>query len=158
MAAANSHAYYGRLRTADTSGQRMMLGISTMSVLIDVSWGELLDKISILEIKSERITDADALANVRHELALLTSARDQSMPSDVDISAEFSELREINKELWDIEDDIRDCERRSDFGSRFVELARAVYGTNDKRSAIKRRLNESLGSTLIEEKSYTTYS
>ena len=129
-----------------------------MSVLIEVSWSELLDKNSILEIKSERISNTDALANVRHELALLTSARDQSIPPDVDVSAEFSELMEINKELWHIEDDIRDCERRGDFGSRFVELARAVYGTNDKRSAVKRRLNESLGSALIEEKSYTTYS
>ncbi len=118
----------------------------------------MLDKISILEIKSERITDTDALANVRHELALLTSARDQSIPSDVDISAEFSELTEINKALWDIEDDIRDCERRGDFGSYFMELARAVYGTNDKRSAVKRLINKSLGSALIEEKSYTTYS
>jgi hypothetical protein len=129
-----------------------------MSVQIEVSWGELLDKISILEIKSERITDTDALANVRHELALLTSARDQSIPPDVDISAAFSELTEINKALWDIEDDIRDCERRGDFGSHFVELARAVYGTNDKRSAVKRLINKSLGSALIEEKSYTTYS
>ena len=129
-----------------------------MSVLIEVSWGELLDKISILEIKLGRIIDTDALANVRHERALLTSARDQSISPDVDFSADFNELTEINKELWDIEDDIRDCERRGDFGSRFVELARAVYGTNDKRSAVKRRLNESLGSALIEEKSYTTYS
>jgi hypothetical protein len=129
-----------------------------MSVQIEVSWGELLDKISILEIKSERITDADALANVRHELALLIHVRDQSIPTDVDISAEFNKLTEINKALWDIEDDIRDCERHGIFGSRFVELARAVYGTNDKRSAVKRVINKSLDSALIEEKSYTPYS
>ena len=129
-----------------------------MSVQIEVSWGELLDKISILEIKSERITDADALANVRYELALLIHVRDQSIPSDVDISAEFNKLTEINKALWNIEDDIRDCERHGNFGSRFVELARAVYGTNDKRSAVKRVINKSLDSALIEEKSYTTYS
>jgi hypothetical protein len=80
------------------------------------------------------------------------------MLADVDISAEFSELREISKRLWDIEDEIRDCERRGDIGSRFVDLARDVYGTNDKQSAVNRQINEPLGSALIEEKLYTTYS
>ena len=129
-----------------------------MSVVIEVSWGELIDKISILEIKAERLSDAEALANVGRELTLLTAARDRTMASDVDISAEFSELKTINERLWDIEDEIRDCERRGDFGSQFVELARNVYRTNDQRSAVKQKINKILGSMLIEEKSYTTYS
>ena len=129
-----------------------------MSVVIEVSWGELVDKISILEIKGERLSEAEALANVRHELTLLTAARDGAMAGNVDISAEFSELKAINEKLWDIEDEIRDCERRGDFGSRFVELARKVYRTNDQRSAVKHKINKALGSAVIEEKSYTTYS
>ena len=128
-----------------------------MSVVIDVSWGELIDKISILEIKAERLRDSEALANVERELALLTEARDRALASDVDIGAEYSELKTINESLWDIEDEIRDCERRGDFGSRFIELARNVYRTNDRRSAVKQNINRALGSALIEEKAYTTY-
>ena len=104
-----------------------------MSVIVAVSWGELLDKISILEIKRDRLTDPAQLANVEHEHATLCAARDKAMPEGADVSDSFAGLRIVNETLWDIEDDIRDCERDKDFGPRFVELARAVYINNDQR-------------------------
>ena len=128
-----------------------------MSVIVAVSWGELLDKISILEIKRARLTDPAQLANVEHEHATLCAARDGAMPEGIDISDNFAALRAVNETLWQIEDDIRDCERLKDFGPRFVELARAVYTNNDERAAIKRRINEALGSEIVEEKSYADY-
>ncbi len=128
-----------------------------MSVIVAVSWGELLDKISILEIKRDRLTDPAQLANVEHEHATLCAARDKAMPEGADVSDSFAGLRIVNETLWDIEDDIRDCERDKDFGPRFVELARAVYINNDQRAAIKRRINDALGSDIVEEKSYTEY-
>jgi len=88
---------------------------------------------------------------------MLRQARDAALPPGVEIAADVQALLEVNKALWDIEDDIRICERAQDFGTGFIELARAVYTTNDRRAAIKRRLNEALGSGLIEEKSYTDY-
>lgn len=123
---------------------------------VPVSWGELIDKITILEIKSERIEDAAKRANVDRELSLLRDRLAVAPPSE-DVRRLTGELKAVNLELWVIEDDIRDCERATDFGDRFVALARAVYHTNDKRAALKRALNEALGSAIVEEKSYRPY-
>lgn len=123
---------------------------------VPVSWGELIDKITILEIKSERIADPAKLGNIRRELDLLTSklgAR-ASQPEAVRIKAA---LKGVNGSLWDVEDEIRAHENAGDFGSRFVELARSVYITNDRRAELKRELNTVLGSDLVEEKSYQAY-
>ncbi len=128
-----------------------------MSLLIPVSWGELLDKITILQIKSERMTDAAKLANVRSELKLLEEVRDR-LGGDPDGLAELvADLREVNGRLWEIEDAIRDCEREQVFEERFIELARSVYFTNDRRVDLKYRINSLMGSQVVEEKSYTAY-
>jgi Family of unknown function (DUF6165) len=125
---------------------------------VPVSIGEVVDKITILEIKSERLFDPERLSNVREELSQLSAAFEAQFP---DRSPELDELvaalKTVNSALWEIEDDIRDSERQRSFDDRFVELARAVYRTNDKRAAIKREINVLLGSQLIEEKSYTSY-
>ena len=126
-------------------------------LLVPISPGELIDKITILEIKSARMTDAGKLHNVRTELAMLNETWRASAFSQVDILAEWTGLRDVNAQLWDIEDDIRDKERDGEFDQRFIELARAVYVTNDERAAIKRRINTRLGSALVEEKSYKEY-
>jgi hypothetical protein len=126
-------------------------------LLVPISPGELIDKITILEIKSQRITDAANLANVRTELAMLTETWSASAWSAIDIGAEWTGLRDVNAQLWDIEDRIRDKERDSQFDAVFIELARAVYVTNDERAALKRRINTRLGSVLVEEKSYADY-
>ena len=116
---------------------------------VPVSVGEVLDKISILQIKSERITDGRKLANVRHELQHLTAAaRDHRHP------ALEAELKAVNEALWDIEDRIRVKEKLGEFDDAFIQLARAVYQTNDERARIKREINEALNSGLVEEKSY----
>jgi len=130
-----------------------------MSVIsAPVSYGELIDKITILEIKSERMTDAAKLANVRDELQLLNRLWGTDVHSRTNISAERAELKRINEALWEIEDEIRVKERDNAFDERFIELARAVYHTNDKRAAVKRAINLKLGSRLVEEKSYQDYS
>ena len=126
-------------------------------LMVPISPGELIDKITILEIKSQRMTDAAKLHNVRTELALLTDTWRASPFSATDIRAEWDGLREVNGKLWDIEDRIRDRERDGDFGAEFIELARAVYVTNDERAAIKKKINTKLGSALVEEKSYAAY-
>jgi hypothetical protein len=126
-------------------------------LLVPISPGELIDKITILEIKSARMTDAAKLHNVRTELTALTETWRASAYSAVDISAEWAGLRDVNSQLWDIEDHIRDKERDGSFDAGFIELARAVYVTNDERAAIKRRINTRLGSALVEEKSYKQY-
>jgi hypothetical protein len=126
-------------------------------LLVPISPGELIDKVTILEIKSERMSDAAKLLNVRTELALLKQTWETSAYSAVDIRQEWDGLREVNAQLWDIEDRIRDKERESAFDQGFIELARAVYVTNDERAAIKRRINVKLGSSLVEEKSYKEY-
>ena len=128
-----------------------------MSVKIDISPGELIDKITILEIKSERMDDAEKLKNVRFELDVLTTCMQEQIADVARISALHADLKTINEALWDIEDDIRDCERQQDFGAEFVRLARAVYVTNDKRAAVKKQINVALGSDLVEEKSYVAY-
>ncbi|WIG55600.1 MAG: hypothetical protein OJF61_001387 [Rhodanobacteraceae bacterium] len=122
-----------------------------------VSYGELIDKITILEIKSERMSDAAKLANVRDELQLLNALWTGDAASRTDIAAERAELKRINEALWEIEDEIRVKEREQAFDARFIELARAVYHTNDKRAAVKRAINLKLGSRLVEEKSYQDY-
>jgi len=126
-------------------------------VEVPVSAGELVDKITILEIKAERITDAAKNANVRRELAALGPVLAPLMRGQPALAELKTTLREINEALWRIEEDIRDCERRKEFGARFIELARAVYRTNDRRAAAKREIDTLLGSELVEEKSYTTY-
>ena len=126
-------------------------------LLVPISPGELIDKITILEIKSARMTDAGKLHNVRTELRLLTETWKASGYAATDISAEWAGLRGVNEKLWDIEDRIRDKERAGEFDARFVELARAVYVTNDERAAIKKQINAKLGSALVEEKSYAEY-
>lgn len=126
-------------------------------LLVPVSPGELIDKITILEIKSQRMTDPVKLANVRTELALLMETWQSSPWSAADIGAEWAGLRGVNEKLWVIEDQIRDKERDARFDQEFIELARAVYVNNDERAAIKKRINTLLGSTLVEEKSYADY-
>lgn len=128
-----------------------------MTISVSVSWGELIDKITILEIKRENMTDPDQLANVEKEYELLIATRDAALPDDADMENDTKALKLINETLWQIEDDIRDCERAQDFGETFIDLARSVYRINDRRAGIKRRINETLGSELVEEKSYRSY-
>ncbi len=128
-----------------------------MSVLVPVSWGEIIDKITILEIKAERLTDAAKLANVNKELGELVAVREREFPAHAGLAVLSAELKAINEALWVIEDDIRDCERAKDFSQKFIDLARAVYVTNDQRAASKRKVNDLLGSALVEEKSYAPY-
>ncbi len=126
-------------------------------VQVEVSPGELIDKITILEIKAERIADPDKLANVQRELRSLTAAREDALAASTELDELTTELRRINERLWEIEDAIRNCERNGDFGERFIQLARAVYRTNDGRAAAKRSINELMGSELVEEKDYVDY-
>lgn len=126
-------------------------------VSVEISPGELIDKITILEIKLDRIDDAEKLVNVKHELEALAAARDGAIEPTPELERLSTELKQANARLWEIEDDIRECERGKDFGAAFVALARAVYVNNDKRSRLKRRINALLGSSLIEEKSYAAY-
>lgn len=128
-----------------------------LTVSVEVSPGELIDKITILEIKSERIADPDKLANVRHELELLRGIRAAQLSEDAELARLAGELKQVNETLWQIEDDIRDCERAKDFGPRFVELARSVYRANDRRAALKREVGELFGGAIVEEKSYSEY-
>ncbi len=129
-----------------------------MLLHVPLSVGEVLDKISILEIKSERISDKAKLVNIHTELeALRPLVAGEPFTSD-DITALFAELKAINESLWVIEDDIREQEGKGDFGPRFIELARAVYVTNDQRADVKKRINLATGSDLVEEKSYEDYS
>lgn len=126
-------------------------------ILAPVSPGELIDKLTILQIKSRRITDATKLANVRRELDVLTQCWQRSPWGAADIRADEAALLAVNERLWDIEDRIRDKERAKAFDAGFIELARAVYIENDDRAAIKKRINTALGSTIVEEKSYAAY-
>ncbi|WP_148861663.1 DUF6165 family protein [Marinobacter fonticola] len=126
-------------------------------IKVPVSFGEVLDKITILEIKSERIKDEEKVRNVRLELDELSETWNQAVQDQAAISELRQQLKTVNEQLWVIEDDIRDQEAAQDFGSRFIELARAVYVTNDKRAAIKKEVNLALGSRFVEEKSYQDY-
>ena len=122
-----------------------------------VSHGELIDKITILEIKSRRIHDDAKLANVRNELDLLNAIWANDAASHTDIADERARLLAVNELLWDIEDNIRLKERAQAFDAEFIELARSVYFRNDERAAFKREINLKLGSKLVEEKSYQDY-
>jgi len=128
------------------------------NIHVPVSPGEVLDKITILEIKSERMTDPEKVATVRVELALLQETWASAVSRDQVIDELHDQLKKINETLWEIEDDIRDKERVKEFDERFIELARQVYFTNDRRSQVKKELNLHLGSLIIEEKSYQDYS
>lgn len=130
-----------------------------MLIQAPISLGELIDKITILEIKSVHIGDASKLKNVTHELNILNEKVDSLL--DASGKAKLAPLKDalkaINQELWVIEDDIRDCEYVKDFSDKFIQLARAVYVTNDKRAKVKKDINLAFGSELIEEKSYKDY-
>jgi len=127
-------------------------------IAVPISPGELLDKITILRIKSARMQDAAKLANVRHELQLLEQTWRAVLPAGIDLRSEEQALEAVNAKLWDVEDLLRDQEAEKRFDAQFIELARAVYFTNDERAAIKKRINVKLGSALVEEKSYRPYS
>ena len=126
-------------------------------IMVEIAPGELLDKISILEIKRERIKDPAKLANVAAELALLARVQSANIAASSTLDALCARLKKVNEILWETEDDIREEEREQRFGARFIALARMVYHTNDERAAIKREINVLLGSAIIEEKSYTNY-
>ena len=127
-------------------------------IQVPVSPGEVLDKITILEIKSERISDAGKVANVKRELELLSASWLEAVDVDDTVNRIHAELKTINEALWEIEDDIRDKERAREFDQVFIDLARSVYVTNDQRANAKKELNIYLGSEIVEEKSYQDYS
>jgi len=126
-------------------------------IQVPISPGELLDKITILRIKAARMSDPAKVANVRHELSLLEKTWKESGAAAVNLGTAEAELTTVNEKLWVIEDEIRDEERDKRFTEKFIELARAVYFTNDERAAIKKRVNTLLGSSIVEEKSYKQY-
>ena len=131
--------------------------MDNQTVLAPVSLGELLDKIVILEIKKERISDEVKLSNIRTELKALRDIRPPSLLDNAEIQVWEMALRSTNEELWDLEDRIRDKERVADFGPEFTEIARLIYRTNDKRAHAKKMINTICGSTIVEEKSYQPY-
>ena len=126
-------------------------------IKVPISPGELLDKITILRIKSQRMSDPVKVANVSLELRALEATWSNSAYARIDIESEVTALLKVNERLWVIEDDIRDKERAQAFDAEFIRLARAVYFENDERAAIKRRINTTLGSSIVEEKSYRDY-
>lgn len=126
-------------------------------IKVPISPGELLDKITILRIKSQRMTDPQKVRNVRAELDALQETWSSSAYARIDIAADIEALQTVNERLWVIEDDIRDKERAQAFDAEFIRLARAVYVENDERAAIKKRINVTLGSSIVEEKSYRAY-
>jgi len=126
-------------------------------ITTEISPGELFDKITILELKNERITDPAKLANVRLMLEDLERTRDANLPASAELADLVAELYLVNGRIWDAEDALRQAERRKDFGAEFIEMARSVYRENDRRAALKRQIDERLGSRLVEEKSYTAY-
>jgi hypothetical protein len=128
-----------------------------VDILAPISVGELIDKITILRIKRERIRAAPARANIDRELDRLREIRAGSSLDLADLAALEEELFRVNGRLWDVEDEVRSLEQSGDFGERFIELARSVYRLNDQRSMLKRRINEVTGSAIVEEKSYPAY-
>jgi len=128
-----------------------------LTLLIPISLGELFDKITILQIKLENLQDKNALKNVKIEYDQLCIIYDKIFLEDANAKNLMTDLKQINQKLWNIEDEIRDKERNKIFDLKFIELARSVYITNDERSRIKRNINETFGSELIEEKSYADY-
>lgn len=128
-----------------------------MTIQATISYGEFLDKLTILEIKNERITDKTKLKNIQNELKLVQQLWQDCAASKIDIHSELTALKTVNEKLWTIEDDIRDKERQQCFDQGFIDLARSVYFENDDRANIKREINLKLGSDLVEEKSYADY-
>jgi hypothetical protein len=128
-----------------------------MNILVEISPAELIDKLTILEIKLELIEDESKRANVKREYSLLISAYQATIVETEPLRELTSMLKRINRELWDIEDNIRAEERAKSFGARFIELARSVYRTNDRRASVKRQINAMLNSPIPEEKSYADY-
>jgi hypothetical protein len=126
-------------------------------IYVPIGLGELIDKITILEIKAERVGDENKLGNINRELVLLRRTRQETTLSDTTLDCLTAELRSTNERLWNLEDTIRNCERTKDFGELFVATARQIYRTNDQRAALKRQINLHLGSTIVEEKSYAEY-
>ena len=131
--------------------------MSMGSVRVDIAPGDLIDKITILVIKSERMNDSAKLKNVCMELDILSATRDEAIRPSTVLDELTNKLKAVNERLWIIEDDIRDCEAAKNFGSNFIKLARAVYQYNDERARLKREINHLLGSQIIEEKSYRPY-
>ena len=129
-----------------------------MSIKIQISPGELIDKFTILDIKLNRIKEKEKTQNIRKEHKILKRQIEKNLSKSKRLSALISKLKTINKTLWDIEDQIRVCERKQDFEKKFIKLARSVYQKNDLRSSYKREINKLLGSEIIEEKSYESYS
>ncbi len=139
------------------SPPRKTENISTPAVPVEIAAGELIDKLTILEIKTEHIADEEKLAHVRLELEILNRSRKEHLAESCELEALTQSLKEINQQIWTIEDEIRDCERSQNFGEKFIALARAVYQTNDRRAQLKREINMLLGSRIVEEKSYAEY-
>ena len=127
------------------------------NIKVPTSPGELLDKITILEIKMEQISDAEKLKHIEYELEQLTQIWNEHFSNNEDLDLLKKELRETNTNMWDIEDNIRIKESKKEFDNDFIELARSVYYQNDKRADTKKKINELLGSLLMEEKSYADY-
>ena len=130
---------------------------TVMIIYAPISIGEIIDKITILEIKAQRIKDPEMLKNVNSELELLSEILANAGTLSEEVSRIIGELKVVNKKLWDIEDGKRECERLKNFSYDFVELARSAYLTNDRRSQLKKKINEKTGSDLIEEKLYKGY-
>ena len=126
-------------------------------ILTEVSAGELLDKISILEIKIEKIKNPELKKQAKKEFETLNSNKEKSIKMTPDIEKLYLKLKETNLKLWKIEDEIRACEKNSDFKENFIKLARSVYFNNDTRSSLKLNINQKLGSNIIEVKEYTKY-
>lgn len=124
---------------------------------LPVAWGEVFDKLTILQIKADKLQDAAKRANVNQERQAIETVVGELARFPADLSMLVQALKDINTQLWDVEDAKRDCERRQCFDDRFVQLARQVYFGNDQRAAIKRQINALLGSALVEEKSYQAY-
>jgi hypothetical protein len=128
-----------------------------MSVCVEISFGELIDKITILEIKERHVVDPVRRGNVLRELTLLKERRRASLPQDPRLDDLQAQLRDVNGRLWDIEDRLREKEREEAFDPEFIDLARSVYRANDLRARIKRDINELFASSLVEEKLYKEY-
>ncbi len=128
-----------------------------MKLMVEVAPGELIDKITILEIKLNKIDDEAKLTNVRREYEILMETFRANIEETDALRGLIDSLRDANAKLWDIEDEIRNLERAKDFGDAFVSLARSVYRSNDRRAAMKREINKLLNSTILEEKSYAEY-
>ena len=126
-------------------------------ILVEISVGELLDKISILEIKKEKIKDSEKLKFINDEYEVLKNELEKNIKIDEKLTKLFVALKNINSKLWDIEDDIRECERKKLFDQTFIDLARSVYFTNDERAKVKNDINKTFGSELVEVKSYEEY-